>query len=188
MSQNNERRDFFRIEDEVSMELTPYHGDDALPSLAQLNENLPESFLTLNQLRKLDNDNKQLLRNIQDKHRDIAQYLKVQNDKLEIFARLIISQLSGGFVNRVVNISGNGLAFDYEQELAVDTLCVLTLMLQPDCYGFACIAKVIKCEADKGRYRIALEFKDIKTADQDELVRHITRLQSQQLRKERLGY
>jgi len=190
MSIDQERRDFFRIEDEVTMQLTPQSaplGDDTSP-VDQLDSSLPEEFIILNQLRKLDNDSVQLMRSIQDKHRDIAQYFKTQNDKFELLSRYIANQLKDNFKLHQVNISGSGLKFHDSKEYPVNSNWHLKLLLYPDCYGFYCQTKVIQCEPKNKGFDVTLEFTNINTHDQDELVKHITRLQSQKLRKERLGH
>ncbi len=149
---------------------------------------LPEEFEILNQLRRLDQDNVQVLRIIQDKNRDIAHYLKVQNEKLDILSRYIANQLKDSFQQQKVNISGNGLKFFSRDTFALNSDWHLKILLFPDCYGFYCQAKVVNVEqhGDNDENEIALEFTTIEQHDQDALIKHITRLQSKRLRQQRL--
>ncbi len=186
MTLDNEKREFYRIEDEITMELTPVEGDNPGELLTLAREELPEAIQTLRQLRQLDSESQQLLRLIQDKHREVAAYLKIQNKKIDVLARAIASQLKGNFQQHQVNISGNGLRFNSQNPMIMDSQWQLRIVLYPDCVGFVCLAKVISCEPASVGFDIALEFTDILQQDQDALVKHITQLQSEQLRKERL--
>ncbi|WMS88051.1 PilZ domain-containing protein [Pleionea litopenaei] len=183
MVESEERRDFFRIEDTVTMQLAPViAGDSGEPKL-------PDVFLTLNQLRRLDSENSQLLRLIQDKHRDVARYLSMQNEKFELLSQMLVKQLESSFSKYNVNISGSGLKLSLEQPAEIGSEWHLTILLYPDCFGFYTKGKVSQCdqEPETGNYQIAFEFTELKQHDQDELVKHITKMQSKQLRKERLG-
>ncbi len=186
MSLDNEKREFYRIEDEVTMELTPVADGESSELLSNAREELPEAIQTLRQLRQLDSESQQLLRLIQDKHREVAAYLKVQNKKIDVLARAVASQLKGNFQQHRVNISGNGLKFNSQQPMVMDSVWRLRILLFPDCVGFVCLAKVVSCEPAAKGFEVALEFCDILQQDQDALVKHITQLQSEQLRKERL--
>ncbi len=181
MSSETERREFFRIDDEITMQLSPANGS-ADASI----KTLPEEFEILNQLRRLDQDNVQVLRIIQDKHRDIAHYLKVQNEKLDILSRYIANQLKDSFQQEKVNISGNGLKFYSNKNYVLDSDWHLKILLFPDCYGFYCQAKVVNVDKQGDQNEIALEFTTIEQHDQDALIKHITRLQSKRLRQQRL--
>ncbi|NVJ62095.1 MAG: PilZ domain-containing protein [Gammaproteobacteria bacterium] len=180
-SDNQERRDFFRIDDVVTMELSPIESGDFDAA------DLPTAFKLLHEIRKIDGENAALLLNIQEKYRDLANYLRSQNEKLDTIARHFIDQLGGNFKRQEVNISGGGLKFESQTEYPVGSMWHLKLMLYPDCYGFYCTTKVVQSDKNGDRYTIGLEFEEINTHDQDELVKHITKLQSKQLRQERLG-
>jgi len=186
MNQHNERREFYRIEDQVTLAYQPCDLPDDPSSLEQLQNQLPKEFETLNAIRQLDHENTQLLRTIQDKSRDVAHYLKVQNQKFDILTRYLIEQLQDNYQPLNVNISGNGVKFTSIESLNEGSLWQLTLMIYPVCYAILCLGKVAKCEPQGKQFEIAMEFAQIKESDQDELVKHITRLQSIQLRKERL--
>ncbi|WP_144394326.1 PilZ domain-containing protein [Pleionea sediminis] len=182
MSQNEERREFFRIDDCVTMQLIPFNASDGKEVKA-----LPEEFEILNQLRKVELESAQTFRAIQEKHRDIAHYLKVQNEKFDILANYIANQLKGSFEQEKVNISGNGLQFTSPKPYPINSRWHLKLLLFPDCYGLYCEAKVVKCDPVKDAHKIAIEFRNLHERDQDALIKHITKLQSKKLRQQRLS-
>jgi hypothetical protein len=186
MNPTDEKREFYRIDDEITMEFTPASSDDVSEALSLARALMPEAFQTLSQLRQIDGESQQLMQLIQNKHREIAAYLKIQNKKINLLAKTIASQLKGDFKHYQVNISGKGLRFVHSTALPVDSLWQLRILLFPDCVGLACIAKVIACEPVSKGYQVVFEFTDILQQDQDALIKHITQLQSEQLRKERL--
>jgi hypothetical protein len=187
MTPSDEKREFYRIDDEITMEFAPVEELPSAESQSLLKTQLPEAFRALSQLRQFDSESQQLMQLIANKHRDIAAYLKIQNKKIDLLARTLASQLKGNFKQYKVNISGKGLRFIHTEALPEDSLWQLRILLFPDCVGLECIARVISCEAVEQGYQIVFEFSDIQQQDQDALIKHITQLQSEQLRKERLN-
>ncbi|NVK86898.1 MAG: PilZ domain-containing protein [Gammaproteobacteria bacterium] len=182
MTKQQERRDFFRIDDVIRLQLSAVKPGNASET------GLPPALATLNQLRRLDSENAQVLRQINDKHRDIARYLTLQNEKFEMLAQLLVDQLNIDFNEVAANISGSGFKITLEQAPSEGSEWHIRVLLLPDCFSFYCRGKVSQCEAIAGnRFEVAYEFTEIDSGDQDELVKYITKKQSKQLRAQRLG-
>ncbi|MEE4245461.1 MAG: PilZ domain-containing protein [Kangiellaceae bacterium] len=182
MANKDDRREFFRIEDTVTIELTRLEHNSSSEQQAKLKD-LPQSFQLLNQLHQLDSDNYQLIRAISDKHRDIAEMLRIQNKKIELIGQFVSQQTNQDFNKLSANISGSGISFLSEHSYTEQSRWVLKILLSPENYGFACFARVVESKPVNKLFEVSFEFEDISQRDQDHIVKHITRLQSEQIRK-----
>ena len=90
MNINDERRDYYRIEDTVGLQIEPCNESD-IPSAEEFANQGGDEFKLINHLSRLDLDNSTLLHSIQDTSPDIARYLKVINLKIEAIAKQIVT-------------------------------------------------------------------------------------------------
>ena len=185
MSPSNDRREFFRIDDQVSFKLAPIvEGQDSPADSAF--ESMSAELATLNELRRLESHHATLFLTLSEKFPTIAQYLKAQNEKIDTLARYLVTKFGDEFNLQPVNISAKGLRFFSDQDLAVNSHWHIALLLFPEYFSLQCECKVVANQQENNFYRISLEFIDISEGSQDELVKHITQLQSRQLREARL--
>ncbi|WP_253041932.1 PilZ domain-containing protein [Pleionea sp. CnH1-48] len=187
MAQEQERRDFYRIDDEISLQIFPVDAAAGQPKRQSFDDQMPPEFQMLRELRQLDSENAQTLSSIFEKNRSVGHYLKMQNEKIELIARYIVKHHGQSLKTTKVNISGGGIRFRHPEALAEKSHLGLKIVLFPECFSFSSLAEVVSCQSDNGSFLIATEFRDIDHHDQDELIKHITRLQSRQLRAQRLG-
>ena len=73
----NDRREYYRIEDTIALDFTPLAGAEALAS-DELHDASP-LFNLLSELHLMDFESQHLLRNISERDRTLANYLKVVN-------------------------------------------------------------------------------------------------------------
>ncbi len=85
-----------------------------------------------------------------------------------------------------VNISACGMGLRLDESQPVGALLDLELLLLPERQPLSARAEVIACEPEQeGRYYVRLEFIDMDSREQEELIQHIVRRQSEMLRRTR---
>ncbi|MBE7374842.1 PilZ domain-containing protein [Pseudomonas lopnurensis] len=170
-----ERREYYRIEDHVALEIMPAGqlGTAEQGSLAPL-------FGLLGELHQLDFEAQHLLRQIAENNRTLANYLKVQNKRIELLGQALAQDLLKDFdPPRPVVLSEGGISFAHDQALAEDSVLSLKLVLLPQGLGLLLDARVTRCEPlENGRYEIGTEFEALTDAQRQLLARHILQKQA----------
>ncbi len=170
-----ERREYYRIEDRVALEIIPAgQGKSAAQgSLAPL-------FGLLGELHQLDFEAQHLLRQIAENNRTLANYLKVQNRRIELLGQALAQDLLKDLgPPRSVILSEGGISFAHDQALAENMPLTLKLVLLPQGLGLLLEARVIRCQAQEdGRYEISLAFEALTDAQRQLLARHILQKQA----------
>jgi hypothetical protein len=170
-----ERREYYRIEDRVALEIMP-----ANPDHTEANEPLPALFSLLGELHQLDFEAQHLLRQIAESNRTLANYLKVQNKRIELLGQALAQDLlkDQGAPQPVV-LSEGGISSACDQPQAEGTVLTLKLVLLPQGLGLLLAARVIYCVAmEDGRYDIGTEFEALTDAQRQLLARHILQKQA----------
>jgi len=171
------RRQYFRIEDKASIEISPLQDNN---SAAEFFELSPE-FGLISEFQLLDVESKHLLRAITDKDKNLGQFLKVMNKKLDSLSRVLALSNHAVPKNSIqeVNLSEGGVSiftdlhFDEQQRLA------LKLILLPSYSGLLLEGSVLSCIGNKAPYELHIEFLNISDAYKQIIARHIMRIQSQ---------
>lgn len=169
--ETEERREYYRIEDYVALEILP--GDTSCPAP-------PPLFDLIGELHLLDVEAQPLLRQIGDRDRALASYLKLQGKRLELLGRALTQSLLDSFgPPRQVVISEGGLRFCDRQPQTVGDSLTLRLLLQPEVIGLQLRARVLHCEAEpEGGFDIATEFEHPDETQRQLLARHILHKQA----------
>ena len=176
-----DRRDYFRITDTIALRVDPVTAP-VLPVSPPIE--LAAGHQLLRELQVIDSDSAGLLRNIQDKSRDIGQYLKLVNRKIELTSRFyVLQQAASHYQRHDVILSGSGLGFQHPTALSVDSLVDLHFILLHTATAVSCRAKVLRCDARDGRFHIGSEFTEITDSDRDAIVRHTLHLDAARRRE-----
>lgn len=191
MTNTEDRRRFFRIDDEVDlfyqktdeMQVTESsHSADDLPGYS-----LPAA------LRSLSDESAGLLPRLEKNQPDIARYLKILDDKINLLAGAIRMQSARPEQKntRNVNLSASGLAFSCEEALAAGDYLELRILLiscrlviVTDCRVVDCVVQA----SDDSRYSylVRVDYVNMKDEERDLLVKHVIKRQMQQLRETRI--
>lgn len=183
---NDERRDFFRIEDEVYLELETISADeyqtapDILDNLHNDSFSLSADFATLN------NSFHPVLNNIKQLHPEIAQYLELLNKKIDSLGELLLHKSSAYDENKRIkaNISASGIMFETDSMYTVGDLIRLEIVLFPEKIGVLIFGKVIKTgESANQKQNLSIEFEHIRTEDQELMIKHNLNKQMLDLRE-----
>lgn len=176
---NEERREYYRIEDRIALEIIP----DAQAQTASDGQ-YPQLFDLLGELHQLDFEAQHLLRQITENNRTLASYLKVQNKRIELIGQALARDLLKdiGAPQQVV-LSEGGVSFEHDEAIASGTLLTLQLVLLPQALGLRLQARVTHCaELQVGRYQLGTEFEALTDAQRQLLARHILHRQALQRR------
>lgn len=171
----DERREYYRIEDCLALEILPAEAPaDASSRLFQL----------LHELHQLDVEAQPLLRQLGDRDRVLAHYLKLQNKRIELVSQAVAQELLKDFGSpRRVVLSEGGVNFPHDQPLAVGARITLKLLLLPEALGLQLQAQVLHCHREPdGRFDIGTEFVAPSDAQRQLLARHILQKQAAERR------
>lgn len=176
------RREYYRIEDHLALEFRPLPSDPAQAQQA-LHDDSP-LFNLLGDLHLLEFEGQHLLRQIAERDRALAGYLKLVDKRID----LIADALSQGLLREVgpaqpVVLSEGGIAFSTPEALEVGQLLALRLVLLPRALGLQLRARVTHCQARRlGEYEIGTLFEDLEEPQRQLLARHILQKQAAERR------
>jgi len=181
----NERREFFRIEDEVYLEyevISEEEYNTAPDTLSNLNNSsfsLSADFATLN------NNIHPVLNNIKQLHPEIGEYLEFINTKIDSLSQLLLCNETSFDENRVTlaNISASGIMFETDKPLENNQLLKLELVLLPEKIGILIFGKVVKVNTLKEKNSVSVEFEHIRYEDQELMIKHNLNKQMSDLRE-----
>ncbi len=173
------RRQYFRVIDKVSVELAKI---DEHQLAAEQFELLPE-FGLISEFQLLDVESKHLLRTLMDKDRNLGQFLKIMNKKLDALARVI--SLNHQVIPKEsimeVNLSEGGISLPTQQVFEKGDKLALKLVLLPNYSGLLLEGRVLSCTKADEHCALHIEFLDISEPHQQLIARHIMRIQSQKM-------
>lgn len=172
MNKDNERREYFRIEDQVYLTITLIDEAEynaAPETLKNLDDNsfsLSADFATLN------NNINPVLNNIRQIHPDIAEYVEFLNNKIDSLSQILLCQEGSFDKNRLftVNISASGIMFRHEQAIELNQTLKLELVLLPKKIGIITYGRVVTLN-DTSKC-ISVEFEHIRDQDHELMIKH----------------
>ena len=174
---SDERRRYFRIDDEVLLALQPIEPGNRDAKLEDFWEN-EHAFSIRN------NYNYQIEQHIADFHKleskmpELARYLAVLEKQIDRITELLIQDDSDDSLTvKKVNLSAQGVSFHWPANPGADALVELKLKLLPSGQRLVIIARVVLVGADvdeaQGGYKVSLDFEHMHEADREILVKHI---------------
>ena len=196
MSENNnnkERRQYYRIDDTA---IFSYHLIDEKTSEVskssdlELDKNVSTAFEMLEMFGQMNRQMSATLGRISENSPDVGSFLKALDSKIELLAQMYIfkDNQSGLEPRRHINLGAGGLAFGSDVKLKQGTLIAMDLILTTDLLCLHLTGRVIQVSNQTDGdypYRISVGFTDITDAQEDQIIKHIMRLQSEQLRARR---
>ena len=186
-----ERRNYFRIDDNVRMSLRRVPPEELETRLARLEHDLAGNFTVMSSLTAITSQMTTGLRRIENRDPDLAAYLRAIDQKIEVIGRAFIAAepelLSEAAMP--VNLSAGGMCAGVEEHYEPGTVIEIRLLLFPSFTGLMIYGDVIDCgpaemdhPAGKFRQLARIEFTHIREQDRELLIRHLLRRQSHQLR------
>lgn len=182
---NVDKRDFFRIRDQVMIEYRPASGPELDGEhFAQRSPLLD----MLSDLHLLEYESQHLLRQIAERDRTLAGYLKVINKRIDLLGKALAMQLDDSVGETVmVTLSEGGMSFPARTPMTLDSWLALRLVLLPSRVGMVVPAQVVRCEPDDepGQWNVGVSFEALGEPQRQLLARHILQRQAQEIRAQK---
>ena len=190
---NNERRQYYRIDDTAIFSyrvVDEAHQVDKETADLDDSKNVSSAFQVLEMFAQMNQQMNATLGRIGEHSSDVASYLKSLDNKIELLAQMCIfhDNQTGLEPRRQINLSAGGLAFGSDEKLKQGTRLVMDMILTTDLLCLHLTGRVIQVSDQKDGdypYRVSVGFTDISDVEEDQIIRHIMRLQSEQLRARR---
>ncbi|MBJ2349186.1 MULTISPECIES: PilZ domain-containing protein [Pseudomonas] len=176
-----DRREYYRIEDTIALEIRPL----SIPEAASQEVLQDESplFNLLSELHLSEFESQHLLRQISERERSIAAYLKAMNKRIDLLSQVIAVTVLGEIGEpQPVIISEGGIDFQYPTPIAVGAHLSVKLVLMPQALGLLLRARVTHCDPKGGGYDVGTEFEHPTDAQRQLLARYILQKQAQERR------
>ncbi|MEJ2609910.1 MAG: PilZ domain-containing protein, partial [Candidatus Thiodiazotropha sp.] len=187
----DERREFFRIDDAIQVSYRVITANE-IPTNIDQHLQAGERFTVMTRLQEISQHLPASLHRIEQRDVDIADYLKALDEKINLLGRSFLTAERELLdqPSRAVNLSAGGLAMDVTEYIEVGSLVELKMLLLPSYSGLLAYGEVVGVEDSSGDssdfpYHIRINFTLVRAADQDALIRHITRRQGEMLRQRR---
>lgn len=185
-SSQQERRRFFRLDDDIRLRYQPVTQEQMDTPAASL---FP-SYDLRSMLANHDTHIEHLLSELRVKEPLVAELVVQLNQKYQCLADQVIADKVAvtGETHPVVtvNISACGLSFIAAESLAVDAYLHIDMILLPGNQRVTCYARVVACEAlAPAGYRWRLDFYRLRSVEQELLIQHLVKRQTQLMRAAR---
>jgi hypothetical protein len=178
-----ERREYYRIEDRVALEIQPLSasglaGDDAGTDTSPL-------FDLLSELHVSEFESQHLLRQLDERDRVLNGFLKALNKRIDLLGRVLAHTALGEIGEpQPVKLSEGGVEFISYQRFAPGQRLSVKMVLMPQAAALLLRAKVTHCDAaGNDGFVIGTEFFDLPDAQRQLLARHVLQRQAQQRRQ-----
>lgn len=189
---NKERREYFRITDEVMLD---YHSvnEAELESLQAVIESpIPDRFTTASSFAASSRQIAHAFHSVQNESPEVARCLQALDQKLNTLAQLFVAE-EIGFNERSaqdVSLSAGGLAFRSQHPINQGDLLETRLVLLPSLMGILMVSRVVHCErVNDGNlqypWQIAVSYEIMRESDRELLVRHVMAKETELLRSQR---
>ncbi len=185
---NNERRRFFRIEDEICLDyeiISEEEYNNAPEELAKIKQS---AFSLSANFASLNNEYNPMLNSIKHSSPEIGQYLDLLNQKIDSLGQQLLEDenpcADGNTIK--VNLSASGIAFQCNEKPKDGQGMKLKIILLPEKIGVVIYGKVQHClQSDEQRKNniICIDFEHIRYDDQELMIKHNLNKQMQELRQ-----
>ena len=178
-----DRREYYRIEDRIALEISPLSAADALGT--DLLQDDSPLFNLLSELHLSEFESQHLLRQLSEKDRTLAAFLKAQNKRIDLLSAVLAQTLIGEVgAPQPVKLSEGGVEFNSAAAFAPGSRVALKMVLMPRASGLLLRGKVTHCDKQAdGSYEIGTDFTAMSDGQRQLLARYILQRQQQQRRQ-----
>lgn len=176
-----DRREYYRIEDTIALEIRPLSASEAAGQ--EVLQDASPLFNLLSELHLSEFESQHLLRQISERDRNITAFLKSQNKRIDLLSQVIaITALGQIGEPQPVIISEGGIDFQHPSPIAAGARLSVKLVLMPQALGLLLRARVTHCDRKGDGYDVGTEFEHLTDAQRQLLARHILQKQAQERR------
>lgn len=193
VTQTEDRRRFFRIDDEVNLFYKKI-DEKLVTEPHHFAENVLNGCSLSTALAAVSQESAVLLHRLEKNEPDVADYLRIIDTKIELLAQAVMMQ---GFQfkeneTRNVNISATGMAFNCEEQLKEGDYLEIKILLVSSMAVIVTYGKVIYCKSSEARdsrhpYFIGVDFISMKDEDREMLIKYVVKKQLHQIRDKKTG-
>ncbi|MFI8394091.1 PilZ domain-containing protein, partial [Pseudomonas sp. NPDC079367] len=176
-----DRREYYRIEDMIALEIRPLSAPEAAGE--EVLQDASPLFNLLSELHLSEFESQHLLRQISERDRAIAAFLKSQNKRIDLLSQVVALTVLGHIGEpQPVIISEGGIDFQYPTPIATGAHLSVKLVLMPQALGLLLRARVTHCDPKGDGYDVGTEFERPTDAQRQLLARYILQKQAQERR------
>ena len=145
---DEQQREFFRVHCQAVIDLEFIDPEDETQALDAFSAGDGDGFSLATRFAASARDTESLLRRIENVSPDIAVYLGALDQKIELIAKLLLSQNVAPSASALsdIKLSGSGLSFESSTAYAEESLLRLRMVLLPNYYGVEVLARVLRTE------------------------------------------
>lgn len=188
---SSDRRRFFRIDDEIRLYYKKI-PDNQLQDNSATGLNAFGDCSLATALDMMTQESQVSLHRLERNDPDVAEYLKVLNNKIDLVARALLMQKMelSEQKTRNVNMSASGIAFDSEELIQPGECLEIKMLLSSSMAVIITYGKVVRCEknADMDKeypYIVGVDYYRMPEQDREVLIKHVVKRQIQQIREEK---
>ncbi len=187
MSNAQERRRFFRLDDQVVLDFKP------------LSEEQYKTWQKQNKVGKksrdlLEKEIGNLMHKVKSQNSDLGRLLELLNQKLNQIssqtannAPIDVPHISDPEGLTRINLSACGMSFQASKPYKSGEYVLLSMILKPSNTPVSLAGQIVAVdvvENSKKPYKVRINFPDIQDAEQELLIQHLFQLQSKQLKRD----
>ncbi|NMX90586.1 MULTISPECIES: PilZ domain-containing protein [unclassified Pseudomonas] len=176
-----DRREYYRIDDMIALQIKSLSAPQAASKEVLLDDS--PLFNLLSELHLSEFESQHLLRQLGERDRTLAAFLKVQNKRMDLLSQVMAQSLLGEIgAPQPVIISEGGIDFQHPTLLAPGSHLAVKLVLMPQALGLLLRAKVTHCDPKGDGFDVGTEFESMTDAQRQLLARYILQKQAQERR------
>lgn len=187
---SSERRRYFRIRDNALVKYHIVQSDMVETERRNVHLSQIKAENTRAALFGLETQLQDVLDTVRRSDPSVFEALELINRKINLLERIVSvdnAPASAGerqaHEPKEINLSGGGMAITAEGPIAIDANLAIDLVLLPNNDPMQVFGRVVGCRETEGNECvISIVFEEIRPEDQDRLVQHVLRRQSEELR------
>ncbi|GAA5217546.1 PilZ domain-containing protein [Corallincola platygyrae] len=175
---------YFSVPHRLPLNVTPLVDDSELPTLEQLDDEIPDAFKLASEVSTVDSGTARALRNMGDTGDEIAAFLEQQARKINVIMGYILSMQDDPEL-RHHTVSFGASEFIYESDKAVTegSYLQVKLFLHDEASAVYAYAQVTGCESVEEQFHVSAKFCRLRESDHELLIRATLHVQSKLLKK-----
>ncbi|VAW56220.1 hypothetical protein MNBD_GAMMA07-1395 [hydrothermal vent metagenome] len=177
----DERRNFFRVNDEVYIEFKPI-SDEEYKAAPETLKNLDDNAFSLSaDFATLNNSINPILNNIKQQHPEIGEFLDFINNKIDSLSQHVLYANSNHIEQKSImaNMSASGIQFETSQSFNIQQKMKIKLILLPEKIGILIYGRVIESRENT----LSIEFEHLRPEDQELMIKHNLNKQMLEIRE-----
>jgi len=180
VSNQAERRRYFRIDDQLSLQCRSIE-DDEIESF----EYKRDRFSIYNTFMRKNEQKLPLFKVVEKKQSDVAEYLRFMDEKINSLAKLFVSKeaMLPDVPTHNVNLSAQGMRFFSQEEYQKGGLIEMRVKLFPSKIFMMLYARVVSCIVcsdgleQANQFLVSVDYEYIHEEDREAIIKHTHRKQ-----------